>query len=183
MAFLGYEHLSFQDVVNLLGTVRELSSHRDARTIRGLVRRLARALIGADDAAFIGRDGENLEAGESDGMGEPVWSRPLSARISARSMLHREPVAIEDVMLDDRVQQHPARNGNGAGLGLWIAKGLVEIHGGRIGAENHDGGGAAFWFTLPRTPRCDGSGAQSQRFVPATLSVASATDEGKADDE
>lgn len=37
----------------------------------------------------------------------------------------------------------------GAGLGLSICKGFVEIHGGEIWAENREGGGAIFRFTLP----------------------------------
>jgi signal transduction histidine kinase len=41
------------------------------------------------------------------------------------------------------------RNREGAGLGLAIAKGLVERHGGAIWAEERDGGGARIAFTLP----------------------------------
>lgn len=39
--------------------------------------------------------------------------------------------------------------GSGAGLGLAIARGLVEAHGGSIWAENRPGGGARVSFTLP----------------------------------
>lgn len=41
------------------------------------------------------------------------------------------------------------RDGAGAGLGLAIARGLVEAHGGAIWAENRDDGGARITFTLP----------------------------------
>ena len=41
------------------------------------------------------------------------------------------------------------REGGGAGLGLAICRGIVVAHGGRIWAENRDGGGASFHFTIP----------------------------------
>jgi PAS domain S-box-containing protein len=37
----------------------------------------------------------------------------------------------------------------GAGLGLSVVKAIVEAHGGKVGIDDHQGGGSVFWFTLP----------------------------------
>ena len=54
--------------------------------------------------------------------------------------------------LFDRFWTTRAGNPHGAGLGLAIAKGIVEAHGGRIWAEARRGSGATFYFTLPVAP-------------------------------
>ena len=48
-----------------------------------------------------------------------------------------------------RGEKSRSRATGGAGLGLAIAKGIVEAHHGRIWAENVAGLGACFTFALP----------------------------------
>jgi two-component system sensor histidine kinase KdpD len=43
----------------------------------------------------------------------------------------------------------PGRRRRGSGLGLAVARGMVEAHGGHIWAESAPGAGTRFWFTLP----------------------------------
>jgi len=38
---------------------------------------------------------------------------------------------------------------SGTGLGLFLCKGIIEAHGGKISAQNNFDGGATFEFTIP----------------------------------
>ncbi|MCL4545247.1 MAG: ATP-binding protein [Chloroflexi bacterium] len=51
----------------------------------------------------------------------------------------------------------------GTGVGLSVAKGLVEAHGGRIWAENRPDGGACFAFTLPLPEANERTDGQERR--------------------
>ena len=44
----------------------------------------------------------------------------------------------------------PGATSSGVGLGLYLAREVVEAHGGRIGVESAPGLGSRFWFTVPR---------------------------------
>ncbi len=57
----------------------------------------------------------------------------------------------------ERYWQPEESRRQGAGLGLSIAKGIVEAHGGSIWAESPHGAGTTFFFTLP-----DGEGSQPE---------------------
>ncbi len=59
-------------------------------------------------------------------------------------------VGIHPEILSRLFTKFATRSDRGTGLGLFISKGIVEAHGGRIWAENNsDGKGATFSFTLP----------------------------------
>ena len=51
-----------------------------------------------------------------------------------------------------QVESHLTRSHNGMGLGLSVARAMIEMHGGRIWVESVEGKGSKFTFTLPIRP-------------------------------
>jgi len=49
----------------------------------------------------------------------------------------------------DRRAERAGDERRGAGLGLWIARAIVEAHGGELRVESRPGDGTTFHFTLP----------------------------------
>jgi signal transduction histidine kinase len=80
-------------------------------------------------------------------------------RVSARRQHSRIVVSVSDTgpgipqehlsKIFDRFWQTPGTKQKGSGLGLSIAKGIVEAHGGTIWAESQLGKGSSFFFTVP----------------------------------
>jgi PAS domain S-box-containing protein len=78
-----------------------------------------------------------------------VLAEPSSVRIEVRDT---GPGIAEDVRdrLFEAYESGDRRGRSGTGLGLYIARGIVEAHGGEIGFETRLGEGTTFWVRLPR---------------------------------
>ena len=80
-------------------------------------------------------------------------------RVAARVRDHKIVVSVVDTgpgipqehlsKIFDRFWRTPGTKQKGSGLGLSIAKGIVEAHGGTIWAESQLGKGSSFFFTVP----------------------------------
>jgi PAS domain S-box-containing protein len=89
------------------------------------------------------------------GAGKPVDVVVAPSRGSARIVVTDHGPGI-DVQHHGRLFERfarfaPARHYGGFGLGLWIARVIVEAHGGTIGVESQVGQGATFFVDLPLT--------------------------------
>jgi signal transduction histidine kinase len=60
----------------------------------------------------------------------------------------------ERMTIWDRFQRarSTSEGGSGLGLGLYIARTIIERHGGHVGVESAVGAGSTFWFSLPLAP-------------------------------
>lgn len=74
------------------------------------------------------------------------------------------PPEVIDRLFDRYSQASPApTRGRGYGLGLSIAQGIAELHGGKIAARNEDDGGCAFEVRLPAAGVASALGTEATR--------------------
>jgi signal transduction histidine kinase/CheY-like chemotaxis protein len=100
-----------QGMQQLVSAIQRLSLARDLPTIMEIVRHEARALVNADGASFVLRDGELCFYAEEDAVG-PLWKGqrfPLETCISGWTMLNHKAAAIEDIYLDARIPHESYR--------------------------------------------------------------------------
>jgi signal transduction histidine kinase len=93
--------------------------------------------------------------------GGRVWLRATEANVEPKSLLvevgdsgvgiapeHHDLIFREFAQVDST----PSRPHHGTGLGLTIARKLVELHGGQIWVKSALGDGSRFYFTIPINP-------------------------------
>jgi signal transduction histidine kinase len=159
------------EAIDLLGPVARARKHElRAATVenlwvtcdRGRVLQVLSNLVG--NAVKFSQEDADIVLG--------VDRQPRAARFWVRDRgVGIEPAQLRHVF--ERYWHTSPTLGGESGLGLFLAKGIVEAHGGRIWAESQVGIGTVFHFTLPLSPRSSNRSAASDR--PSSR-------EGRADD-
>jgi signal transduction histidine kinase len=98
--------------------------------------------------------------------GDEVLLRALPSQAEAGDGVGRAPESVRFEVVDrgpgipvehqaalfEKFFRVPGSPTGGAGLGLFIARGIVQAHDGSIGVTSQPGQGSTFWFTMPTAP-------------------------------
>ncbi len=112
-----------------------------------------------DRQAYVSCDRHRLLQVLGNLMGNALRYTPAGGRITLRADSRERSVrfAVEDTgtgikpeHLPHVFEQYWNADSKGTGLGLYIARNIVEAHGGEIGVRSEPGAGACFFFTVPR---------------------------------
>ncbi len=135
-----------------------LDTQRAAAGERGV--RLARTV--EPEVLTVGVDPERLHLVLSNLVGNGVRHTPAGGEVAVRVAREGERVRFEvrdtgegiareeQGRIFEKFYRAPGAPAGGAGLGLSIARDIVQAHGGDIGVTSAPGQGSTFWFTLPR---------------------------------
>jgi signal transduction histidine kinase len=137
---------------------------REAIAAHGGEAEMAKVELRAEVLPGIGdvmADHERIQIVFSNLLTNAIHHSPLGATVAARAARANGWVRFEisdegpgiapehQHAIFERFYQAPGGKPGGAGLGLAIAKDIVDEHGGAIGVESEPGKGARFWFRLP----------------------------------
>lgn len=131
----------FQSIAMEKGVSLRITDAPADLEVRGDAERIMQVMsnVGGNALKFVPRGGSVELKCEQSGA-EAIFSVTDSGPGIAPDDLHK---------LFERFWQRRRSDKRGVGLGLAIARGIVEAHGGRIWAESRVGSGSTFYFTLP----------------------------------
>jgi NtrC-family two-component system sensor histidine kinase KinB len=134
-----------------------LETHRVLSEERGV--QLVVAPLPVDEELFV--DPERIALVLSNLISNALRHTPAGGQVTLRAQLTngwiRFAVTDTGAGIAKEHQPHifekffrvPGTPADGAGLGLFIAKEIVEGHGGEIAVKSEEGRGSTFWFTVP----------------------------------
>ncbi|HEY2902562.1 MAG TPA: ATP-binding protein [Polyangia bacterium] len=112
----------------------------------------------------VNADPERIELGFANLISNALKYTPAGGTVTLRATAGERTVryAVTDTgpgipgeycqVVFEKFFRMPGAPARGAGLGLFIAKEVVEAHGGTIGVDSQVGKGSTFWFELPVLP-------------------------------
>jgi NtrC-family two-component system sensor histidine kinase KinB len=150
--------LNLQQVSTAALVEQALGVHRRAAEERSV--RLEREV--APEAEQVEVDGDRVELVISNLVGNGVRHTPAQGEVRVRVTRAGAQVRFEvkdtgegiapeqQARIFEKFYRAPGAPAGGAGLGLSIARDIVQAHGGEIGVVSAPGQGSTFWFTLPQ---------------------------------